>query len=172
MKFGEYIRDQKVPEWQFYYLDYDNLKEMIKALEAIHLAAPLDTEKVTSLSIPRPTNAAGMPVEGKHITQEEFYAFLEKEMRKIEQFTKEQVQAIRKVLADVEMKVNIIGSSNKEETERMHAQVEKAGEDFLRLEKYVNLNFTGFHKILKKHDRRLPNPCRAFYTARLHDQSW
>jgi SPX domain protein involved in polyphosphate accumulation len=41
-----------------------------------------------------------------------------------------------------------------------------------RLEKFVNLNFTGFHKILKKHDRRLPNPCKAFYTARLHDQSW
>lgn len=41
-----------------------------------------------------------------------------------------------------------------------------------RLEKYVNLNFTGFHKILKKHDKRLPNPCRAFYTSRLHDQSW
>ena len=42
----------------------------------------------------------------------------------------------------------------------------------MQLEKYVNLNFTGFHKILKKHDRHLPNPCRAFYTARLHDQSW
>jgi SPX domain protein involved in polyphosphate accumulation len=41
-----------------------------------------------------------------------------------------------------------------------------------RLEKYVNMNFTGFHKILKKHDKRLPNPCRAFYTARLHNQSW
>lgn len=41
-----------------------------------------------------------------------------------------------------------------------------------RLEKFVNLNFTGFHKILKKHDRRLPNPCKAFYTARLHGQSW
>lgn len=47
MKFGEYIRDQKVPEWQFFYLDYDKLKEMIKELEAIHLAAPLDTEKGT-----------------------------------------------------------------------------------------------------------------------------
>lgn len=43
---------------------------------------------------------------------------------------------------------------------------------FIRLEKYVNLNFTGIHKILKKHDRRLPNPCKAFYTNRLHDQSW
>jgi SPX domain protein involved in polyphosphate accumulation len=31
--------------------------------------------------------------------------------------------------------------------------VESIGEDFLRLEKYVNLNYTGFHKILKKHDR-------------------
>lgn len=43
---------------------------------------------------------------------------------------------------------------------------------YYRLEKFVNLNFTGFHKILKKHDKRLPNPCKSFYTARLHDQSW
>jgi preprotein translocase subunit SecE len=43
------------------------------------------------LSIPRPTNAAGMPVEGTQMTQEQFYAFLEQEMRKIEQFTKKQV---------------------------------------------------------------------------------
>jgi SPX domain protein involved in polyphosphate accumulation len=36
----------------------------------------------------------------------------------------------------------------------------------------VNLNFTAFHKILKKHDKRLPNPCKAFYISRLHDQKW
>ena len=47
-----------------------------------------------------------------------------------------------------------------------------AADVFLKLEKYVNINFTGFHKILKKHDRRLPNPCKAFYIARLHEQSW
>ena len=51
-------------------------------------------------------------------------------------------------------------------------QVDDAAEEFLRLEKYVNLNFTGFHKILKKHDKRLPNPCKAFYVTRLHQQSW
>jgi len=43
---------------------------------------------------------------------------------------------------------------------------------YLKLEKFVNLNFTGFHKILKKHDRWLPNPCKAFYLTRLHSQSW
>ena len=36
---------------------------------------------------------------------------------------------------------------------------------------YLQLT-SGFHKILKKHDRHLPNPCKAFYTARLHDQAW
>ena len=50
--------------------------------------------------------------------------------------------------------------------------MDKAADEFLKLEKYVNLNFLGFHKILKKHDRRLPNPCKAFYVSRLHDQNW
>jgi SPX domain protein involved in polyphosphate accumulation len=57
-------------------------------------------------------------------------------------------------------------------SEEIKRKVEESAENFLRLEKYVNLNFTGFHKILKKHDRHLPNPCKAFYLARLHDQSW
>jgi len=35
-----------------------------------------------------------MPVEGPHVTQEQFYAFLEQEMRKIEQFTKKQVYIV------------------------------------------------------------------------------
>lgn len=25
---------------------------------------------------------------------------------------------------------------------------------------------------MKKHDKRLPNPCKPFYMARLHQQSW
>lgn len=38
-------------------------------------------------------------------------------------------------------------------TEGIKKEVEGIGEEFLKLEKYVNLNYTGFHKILKKHDR-------------------
>jgi SPX domain protein involved in polyphosphate accumulation len=32
-------------------------------------------------------------------------------------------------------------------------KIDAAGNEFLSLEKYVNLNFSGFHKILKKHDK-------------------
>lgn len=51
-------------------------------------------------------------------------------------------------------------------------EVDEIGEEFLKLEKYVNLNYTGFHKILKKHDRWLTNPCRTFYLQRLQNHNW
>ena len=47
------------------------------------------------------------------------------------------------------------------------------GDRFLAVEKYVNDNITGIRKLLKKHDKVLPErPCMAFYTARLHDMRW
>jgi SPX domain protein involved in polyphosphate accumulation len=49
-------------------------------------------------------------------------------------------------------------------------QVDAIGERFLKLEKFVNINFTAFRKILKKHDKNLPNSCSAFYIGRLHQQ--
>ena len=43
----------------------------------------------------------------------------------------------------------------------------------MQLEKYVNLNYMGFHKILKKHDKNLPQtPCRQFYISHLHSMPW
>jgi SPX domain protein involved in polyphosphate accumulation/uncharacterized membrane protein YidH (DUF202 family) len=174
MKFGEYLHAQKAPEWQNYYIDYDQLKLLIKELEETLLAAAPINQRTASLSVPLPTNAAGMPVE--QMSQENFYAFLEQEMRKIEQFTKKQVDQIRRNLSEAERKINLalagLTAKSEAELEALKSQVEQAGEDFLKLEKYVNLNFMGFHKILKKHDKHLPNPCRTFYTARLHEQSW
>jgi len=59
-----------------------------------------------------------------------------------------------------------------DEREDIIEKISLLGKEFIRLEKYVNLNFTGFHKILKKHDKRLPNACKSFYIARLHEQGW
>ena len=79
---------------------------------------------------------------------------------------------IRQVLQEVEKQLDSSKELSEIENNDLRRKVEITGENFLKLEKYVNLNVTGFHKILKKHDRRLPNPCKAFYTRRLHDQSW
>lgn len=36
MKFGQYLLDNKYPEWADQYLDYDALKKIIKSLEQVN----------------------------------------------------------------------------------------------------------------------------------------
>ena len=198
MKFGEYLRNNVHEEWEEMYLNYDRLKKMIKVLQAKFKLANKDPDSLlprgsTSLSVPRPTDAAGQAkkataidraesiVEGQADldTQEGFYAVLEGEMKKIEQFTTSKLKEIRKAVREVEADIDEFntkrgksGKADDDKEQELTRKLEATGDIFMLLEKYVNLNFTGFHKILKKHDRWLPNPCKAFYLTRLHDQSW
>jgi hypothetical protein len=67
------------------------------------------------------------------VTQEKFFTLLEHEMRKIEQFTNQQVQQIRKVLNEVERTVTFSTLAGKQiETESLQKEVEHAGDDFLK----------------------------------------
>jgi len=180
MKFGEYLRKQQDAEWKSNYINYDHLKFLIKELEPMEGKGPAveENKRETSLSVSRPTDQSGMPINTPAVTAEMFYVFIEDEMRKIDQFTKDKLQEIRAVLADVETELNAGGAGGRPSVScadmtRIKARVDAKANDFLRLEKYVNLNFTGFHKILKKHDKRLPStPCKPFYISRLHQQSW
>ncbi len=100
-----------------------------------------------------------------------FFKQLDSEIAKVEAFTLKQVQALREKLAKTEQLV--ASSISESEQTNVRLLTDAIGEDFLRLEKYVNINFMGFHKILKKHDRFLPNnPCKYFYVSRMHDQAW
>ena len=41
MKFGQYLLDNKYPEWADQYLDYDTLKKIIKSVEVVSYTADL-----------------------------------------------------------------------------------------------------------------------------------
>mmetsp|Transcript_20195 Transcript_20195/g.42079 ORF Transcript_20195/g.42079 Transcript_20195/m.42079 type:complete len:726 (-) Transcript_20195:42-2219(-) len=174
MKFGRYLKmnmDPNIPPTS--YLSYDALKSIIKRLTAKQLAPTHNTSsREVSLTMPPPTNRLGAPITDlkggmDDITQEAFFTAIDDELKKIEEYTKGRVGAIRRGLKSVRtaMQEGGLVSGVKE-------QVDGIGADFLSLEKYVNLNFTGFHKILKKHDKNLPNPCLSFYVARMHQQGW
>ena len=174
MKFGEHLLRELSSDWAEFYLDYGQLKNLIRELE-LGLAERVDGIGYggvgTSMSVPRPTNAAAQP-STINVTQESFFSFLEGEMRKIDSFTLKVIENIRAVLVEVETKIINVKGSNDPAFSDIRVRVDNAALEFLKLEKYVNLNFTGFHKILKKHDKRLPNPCKAFYVSRLHEQAW
>ena len=171
------------PQWRPYYIDYKALKDLISESEqeAGKESLGAGSLRTTSLSVVRQA--------GRHDTAEErFFRRLEAEVAKIGAFTAELVAQLRTRLNKLQEAVakrnapsSITGSFREEgpsssapvQDEKLLREAKDIGDEFLALEKYVNLNYMGFHKILKKHDKRLPHtPCRQFYVAHLHNQPW
>lgn len=176
------------------YLDYSQLKRIIYDLQLLNLREPVD-ENAMSLSVTPATNAAAMPTPviddddseddwqrqraesmvvkatTKLATHEDFLNLLEAELRKMDKFTHDEVVKVRRTLRELEgyQKGDILACADDFE-----AWCHNIGSTFLELEKYVNLNVTAVRKLLKKHDKVLPNlpSIKAFYIARMHDMRW
>lgn len=101
------------------------------------------------------------------MTEETFLKKIDSELTKVERFTLEKVTELRQKIVEAENGIDV------QSNEKVTSLADAIADDFLRLEKYVNINFMGFHKILKKHDKYLPNnPCKTFYVSRMHGQAW
>jgi SPX domain protein involved in polyphosphate accumulation len=136
---------------------------------------------VVSLTTPPQTNAQGLAQESDGITEETFLKALDAEMAKVEAFTLKKVTELREKIRSTESNIRVSSEDTTnnssspldKDMDGLLEQAEVIAKDFLNLEKYVNINFMGFHKILKKHDKHLPNnPCKAFYVNRMHAQAW
>ena len=80
---------------------------------------------------------------------------------------------MRNKLDGVENKIKQLSLNDEEEVDICQKLADEVATKFLTLEKYVNINFMGFHKMLKKHDKYCPaNPCKTFYVNRMHSQAW
>ncbi|KAH6898561.1 VTC domain-containing protein [Thelonectria olida] len=146
MKFGEQLRSSVIHEYQWYYIDYDGLKEEIK-------------------------NATGDPKPGGKGRAEwceddeaRFVAKLEAELEKVH--TKQQVKAMEisrriavseREVKEVVNRLNERGLGENGPTEEEFMLLEEDLSDIIAdvhdLAKFVQLNYTGFYKIIKKHDK-------------------
>ncbi len=127
-----------------------------------------------SLTAPPPTNAAGrmLTKDDSPVTEEDFYSCIDEQLHKVESFTLQRVTLLRSEISGIEKAVGSIGQTP-EEIERARGMADAVAGSFLTLEKYVNINFMGFHKILKKHDKNSPaHACKQFYINRMHNQAW
>jgi len=173
MKYGQHLRNNIAPEYgKDPYLNYSELDSIIRTLSAKGLSSADLTNRHVSLSAPPPTNAKGVPQQSTGINEETFFSFMDLELTKVEKFTLSKVTELRKELDDLEAEVNKSGMSSKK-TKSAKNGADEIAKNFITLEKYVNVNFMGFHKILKKHDKYCPdNPCKSFYVNRMHHQAW
>mmetsp|Transcript_6886 Transcript_6886/g.7970 ORF Transcript_6886/g.7970 Transcript_6886/m.7970 type:complete len:733 (-) Transcript_6886:165-2363(-) len=173
MKYGEHLLQNIAIEYgQQSYLNYSYLDAIIRTLSRKGLSSADEANRQVSLTAPPPTNAKGIPQQSNDITEEAFFSYMDSELTKVEKFTLEKVTELRRKLDQVESKVkgNVVSP---EKTIALKNRADGIARLFLTLEKYVNINFMGFHKILKKHDKHCPaNPCKTFYVSRMQSQAW
>ncbi|PHH60103.1 hypothetical protein CDD81_2105 [Ophiocordyceps australis] len=160
MKFGEQLRSSVIREYQWYYIDYNGLKAHLK-------------------------NATGPPKRGlaggKEWTEEDetrFVSKLEEELEKVH--TKQQVKAMeisrRIAVSEGEVRevVNRLaerGLGDEGPSEEEFLLLEEDLSDIIAdvhdLAKFVQLNYTGFYKIIKKHDKMTGWHLRPAFDTRL-----
>lgn len=147
MKFGEQLRSSVIREYQWYYIDYNGLKAELK--------------KATG-----PSRADdGLGNEWTEADETRFVGKLELELEKVH--TKQQVKAMeisRRIAAsehevkDVVNRLNERGLGEDGPSEEEFMLLEEDLSDIIAdvhdLAKFVQLNYTGFYKIIKKHDVR------------------
>ncbi|KAI3322045.1 SPX-domain-containing protein [Xylariaceae sp. AK1471] len=159
MKFGQQLRSSIIREYQWYYIDYDGLKAELKTA----YGPPVDVDENANEAGPSNLSAQ----QKNRWTEEHEQAFIAKlyaELEKVYTKTKVKEAEIQRRIAVSEREVREVVSRA---TERGLNEPGPPEEDFILLEedlsdiiadvhdlaKYVQLNYTGFYKIIKKHDK-------------------
>jgi SPX domain protein involved in polyphosphate accumulation len=153
MKFGEQLRTSIIREYQWYYIAYDELKAQLKT----------DYNTPPSKANPKPRR--------REWTEEDEGTFIDRMEQELDKVhTKQKVKAIEisrriaaseKEVKDVVVRLEsrgLVGSQSNDDapTEEEFMMLEEDLSDIIAdvhdLAKFVQLNYIGFQKIIKKHD--------------------
>ncbi|KAI1645465.1 SPX-domain-containing protein [Daldinia loculata] len=163
MKFGEQLRSSIIREYQWYYIDYDGLKSELKTA-----SGPLvEVDESPSGSGSKKGKAKAKSQQKNRWTEEDEQRFISRlyaELDKVYTKTKVKQSEIQRRIAVSEREVKEVVAKV---TERGLTEQGPSEEEFILLEedlsdiiadvhdlaKYVQLNYTGFYKIIKKHDK-------------------
>jgi len=148
MKFAEHLGAHITPEWRKQYIQYEEMKAMLyAALEQAPCAEVVEEEVLT-----------------RYFARfdETFFTYCDKELAKINTFYSEKIaEATRKfAMLKSELEGSEFEQTKKKKIQRRKVMdLKLAFSEFylslILLQNYQNLNFTGFRKILKKHDKML-----------------
>ena len=144
MRFGRTLRAQIYPPWKDKYIDYGKLKTLLREDEA---TTPGD--------------------DGREWTEQDEEAFVQElinvQLDKVNQFHVETYKSLRDRTSECEAELEPVAASandgrksedSKAIAEQTLKKLDSISKEVSELEKYARLNFTGFLKAAKKHDRK------------------
>ncbi|KAI8890466.1 SPX-domain-containing protein [Backusella circina FSU 941] len=144
MKFGHTLRTSLNPDWTYNYVAYDDLKVILK-------------KKAYT----------GWDEE----SESKFVELLEKELDKVYSFQRVKLDEInRRIQTEAREVDNLCQSEHSEDDEFTASEIELGHiiADVHDLAKFTRLNYTGFLKIIKKHDKVTGWPLKPMFGVRLN----
>ncbi|XP_047655925.1 xenotropic and polytropic retrovirus receptor 1a [Tachysurus fulvidraco] len=163
MKFAEHLSAHITPEWRKQYIQYEAFKEMLYAAQ----------DQAPSIEVTDDDTVKRYYAK----FEEKFFQTCEKELSKINTFYSEKLAEAQRRFSTLQNELqtsvdaqreSIMGKSRKTGLALSNEERNKQGNikdlklafsefylSLILLQNYQNLNFTGFRKILKKHDKIL-----------------
>ncbi|GCE98625.1 phosphate system positive regulatory protein pho81 [Zygosaccharomyces mellis] len=168
MKFGKYLeaRQLELPEYSSHFIDYKGLKKLIK-----HLAVPLAQAQSDQDQLTLDDVDESIIFQRLQEHKASFFFKLERELEKVNFFYLEKESNLKLKFDILQSKYKAYRSrgklSSKEAVsyKNIHGGLKKFQRDLANLEFYIELNRTGFSKLLKKWDKRSHSHQREFYLA-------
>lgn len=142
MKFGETLKQKIKSEWKFYYIDYDGLKQLIK-------------ERTSAKDFFEESDEAN------------FVEHLEKEMQKVLDFRDVKIGELTRHVQYCEEKLNNDSVKDEQSKQELEAEISRVTDELVDLSSFTRLNYTGFIKILKKHDKHTAFMLKPMFMIRL-----
>lgn len=153
MKFGEHLRKALIKNYLFYYIAYDDLKHQLKK------------------------NLKENDYKWNNEFEEEFLGELESELDKVYLFTKVKNTEVNRRIKDAEKYVyevvealnnNSAVKPSEQDFEDLEEELSDIIADVHDLARFTRLNYTGFLKILKKHDKSTKFTLKPIFQVRLN----
>jgi SPX domain protein involved in polyphosphate accumulation len=161
---GQQLRTSLIKDWYYHYISYDDLKSA--------LDTPLETK-------PTPQNPTPHQRPWNEDDEKAFVAQLEAELEKVFSFQRVKSGEIVRRIKNSEREVNEVVA--RLDSNGAQPENEPSEDEFLLLEedlsdiiadvhdlaKFTQLNYTGFQKIIKKHDKKTGWHLKPVFATRL-----
>ncbi|KAI0125667.1 VTC domain-containing protein [Xylariales sp. AK1849] len=166
MKFGDQLQSSRIPEYEWYYIDYDDLKSKLEK----PTGAVVDDEPVVaepsdgSSSKKKKTKTRPQLRKWSGDDEHQFLTELDSQLKKVYSKTQVKTSEIQrriiweqKQVDDLVKRMNERGPNEpgpgEEEFMEREEYLSEIIADVHDLAKFVQVNYTGFYKIVKKHDK-------------------
>ncbi|KAL6946858.1 hypothetical protein ACO0QE_001710 [Hanseniaspora vineae] len=187
MKFGKYLeaRQLELPEYNGYFINYKALKKLIKKLSLTSSSAsladaispneaqfstittdPLSPEPNTNISL-----KSNLSYKNLQLNKAVFFFRVERELEKVNEYYLEREKNFKIMIEELQEKFQEykrkgrLASKSSSSFKYLFESLKRLQRDLNHLTQYVELNRTGFAKVLKKWDKRSHSHTKDFYLA-------